>query len=159
MRDAARRSGHIWPAFAACEAALESGWGSSRLAAVHNLFGMKQHLHPQYGTLSLPTREFLRGGWTVVSADWIEYPDDGACFADRMATLQMLAPRYAHYAAALAATTGEDFINQVSQSWSTDPNRAEKVLEIYQVHQAALTAAPAPDPAVVSAPAEGASAS
>lgn len=160
MRDAARRSGHIWPAFAACEAALESGWGSSRLDTEgNNLFGMKQHAHPEYGTLSLPTREFLDHKWVVVNADWVEYPDVASCFADRMATLRALAPKYAHYAAALAATTGQDFITQVSQSWSSDPNRGEKVLDTYHAHQGTLAAAPAPDPAVVSAPAEGASAS
>ena len=40
---AARAAGHIFPDYAACEAALESTWGQSRLAReANNLFGQKQ---------------------------------------------------------------------------------------------------------------------
>ncbi len=40
---AARSAGHIFPEYAACEAALESGWGMSGLAQkANNLFGQKQ---------------------------------------------------------------------------------------------------------------------
>lgn len=40
---AARRAGHIFPEYAACEAALESAWGHSELAReANNLFGQKQ---------------------------------------------------------------------------------------------------------------------
>ncbi len=70
---AARAAGHLFPEYAACEAALESGWGMSHLAAeANNLFGQKQAHPPLAGTdtVSLPTREYLHGAW--VSAD-IEY--------------------------------------------------------------------------------------
>lgn len=129
---AAHNAGHIFPEMAACEAALESGYGRSQLATQdRNLFGMKQHLHPIYGTHSLPTREFLSGEWKTVNSNWITYPDWGACFADRMATLKRLASVYPHYANALASASATTYVNEVSQSWSTDPNRAEKVLAIY----------------------------
>ncbi len=40
---AARAAGHIFPDYAACEAALESTWGRSRLAReANNLFGQKE---------------------------------------------------------------------------------------------------------------------
>lgn len=131
-RDAARAAGHIWPEMAACEAALESAWGSSELArADNNLFGTKQHAHPVFGTHNLPTREWLHNGWVVVNAEWVKYPTLADCFADRMATLKRLAPSFPHYAAALAATSGTQFVIEVSKSWSTDPKRADKVLAIY----------------------------
>ncbi len=120
--EAAEAAGHIFPEMAACEAALESGYGTSGLAArYNNLFGCKQHQHPIYGTVALPTREFLDGKWLALNSSWIVYPDWPACFADRMATLKRLAPHYPHYANALAAASATTYINEVSQGWSTDP--------------------------------------
>ena len=117
---------------AACEAALESGYGHSVLAAQdNNLFGLKQRAHPLYGTVSFPTREFLTGEWVEVEANFVRYNDWQECFEDRMATLSRLAPVFSHYKAALNAPNGEEYIRQVSQTWSTDPKRADKVLAIY----------------------------
>jgi len=136
-RDAARAAGHIFPEYAACEAALESGWGMSQLAEeANNLFGQKQ-AHPALvgtETLSLPTREYLHGAWTTVQANWVRFPAWPACFEERMNLLRSLCHAYPHYAAALAAKTGEEFIHEVSKSWSTDPQRAGKVLAIYDHH-------------------------
>lgn len=142
---AAKAAEHVFPAYAACEAALESGhidrlthaniYGGSDLARLHNnLFGMKQHQHPVFGTCCLPTREFLHSQWvTVASTDWVEYPDWASCFQDRMATLRRLGlrPGFQHYANALAATGGTQYVLEVSSQWSTDPQRGRKVLNIY----------------------------
>lgn len=131
---AASRSAHVWPQYAACEAAIESGFGQSGLARMdNNLFGMKQHKHAVYGTHNLPTKEFENGEWITTTAAWVSYPDVESCFADRMATLNRLASTFPHYAAALDAKTGEDYVREVSQTWSTDPQRADKVLRIYGV--------------------------
>lgn len=132
---AAEKAGHVFPLMAACEAALESGYGKSGLAAEdNNLFGMKQHVHPVYGTAVLPTREFENGDWIEVDAKWIKYPSWDACFADRLSTLKRLAPArgFEHYAAAIAAPDPETYIRQVSAKWSTDPKRADKVLSIFR---------------------------
>jgi flagellum-specific peptidoglycan hydrolase FlgJ len=136
------KANHPFPIMAACEAALESAWGNSMLARDgNNLFGTKQHTHPIFETLNLPTREFLSGNWTTVEAGWVHYPDIASCFADRLATLQRLATmtnaatgalEYPNYANALAATDPLTYIKEVSQTWSTDPGRAAKVTAIYQ---------------------------
>lgn len=135
---AAKASGHIFPEMAACEAALESTYGTSLLAVQdHNLLGMKQHKHPIFGTHNLPTREFEQGRdgkpgqWVSILAAWVMYPDWASCFADRMGTLKRLASVYGHYAAALAAPDATTYITEVSRTWSTDPERAHKVLAIY----------------------------
>jgi flagellum-specific peptidoglycan hydrolase FlgJ len=130
---AAIKANHPFPAMTACEAALESGFGGSELARdANNLFGMKQHAHPVYGTMTLPTREFLMGEWKTVSSRWVEYPDWRACFADRLATLERLSNAYPHYKAALDAEDAETYITEVSKTWSTDPLRGQKVLGIYR---------------------------
>ena len=130
---AAEQANHIFPEAAACEAAEESGYGSSSLARLdNNLFGMKQHRHPIYSDVRLPTREYLGSEWELVEADFIKYPSWSACMTDRMQTLVTLAPYYPNYKAALRATCALEYIVQVSQSWSTDPNRATAVIQIYK---------------------------
>jgi flagellum-specific peptidoglycan hydrolase FlgJ len=134
---AAHAAGHLFPDYAACEAALESGWGRSHLATeANNLFGQKQ-AHPALsgtGSLTLPTREFLHGAWVAVQAVWVRFPDWASCFRERMELLRSLAGEYPNYRRALAAATGEDFVVEVSRTWSTDPARAAKVLDIYRRH-------------------------
>lgn len=146
----ATKAGHPFPEMAAAEAALESNYGLSALARdANNLFGMKQHQHPNpaFGTLTLPTREFENGAWEVVpGAEWVKYPDLASCFADRLSTLQRLSPVYPHYAAALDASDPYGYVTQVSQTWSTDPQRAAKVIAIYQQYIAANTPPENPTP-------------
>jgi flagellum-specific peptidoglycan hydrolase FlgJ len=160
---AASAAGHPFPEYAACEAALESAWGQSGLATrANNLFGQKQSQPPLdgTGTLSLPTKEFLSGNWVTVNANWALFSDWSMCFHARMRLLQAASRKYPHYAAALAATTGEDFVREVSQTWSTDPARASKVLSIYAAHHACFAAAqpnPAAAPTVQTATAQPAS--
>jgi flagellum-specific peptidoglycan hydrolase FlgJ len=137
------KANHPFPRMAACEAALESNYGLSQLARDgFNLFGMKQHSHPVFGTMTLPTREFLDGQWKSVSANWVKYTDWRACFADRLATLERLSNALPHYAAALKATDAQSYISEVSKTWSTDPNRAQKVLSIYQEFSSPTTPCP-----------------
>ena len=136
---AATQAAHPFPRMAAAEAALESGYGLSGLAREdNNLFGMKQHLHPLYGTQSLPTKEFEQGQWIPVTAEWVKYPDWATCFFDRVHTLVNLSHGYPHYAAALQAPNAEIYIREVSQTWSTDPQRADKCLAIYKTYLNAL---------------------
>lgn len=136
----AQAAQHIYPAMAACEAAVESGWGTSELAVkAHNLFGQKQQRHPIYGTIDIPTREFINHEWTTQDAEWVVFPNEQACFASRMATLRRLAPDYPHYALALEAKTPEEYVTEISLSWSTDPQRARTCIEIFHAHHGALT--------------------
>lgn len=133
---AAEVSACLFPDAQACEAMVETTWLSSSLGvADNNLFGMKQHAHPVFGTVNLPTHEYLDGKWVVQDDDFVVYPSMAACFADRQATLVALAPHYPHYAAALAATTPEVFLTQVSLTWSTGPERGAECVEILHAHE------------------------
>jgi flagellum-specific peptidoglycan hydrolase FlgJ len=140
--EAARDAQHIFPEYAACEAALESRFGEAQLARLdNNLFGMKQHKHHLYGSHVLPTREYENGEWIIVRQEFIKYPSWHECFQDQMATLLRLAPVMPHYHAALNARDGEAFVREVSKSWSTDPERAKKVLDVYRQRMRLITAA------------------
>lgn len=152
---------HPFPYMAACEAALESGYGKSWLAAhAHNLFGTKQHAKAIYQTIVMPTREFIDGQWVMDgNAAWVFYPDEETCFADRLATLERLAPEYPHYRAALDATDPLTYVREVSKTWSTDPKRADHIIRIYGMfypdkmgQDIAKAAAPKPVPVAVAEP-------
>jgi flagellum-specific peptidoglycan hydrolase FlgJ len=131
----AKASGVIFPQAQACEVMVETTWLTSELGvADNNLFGMKQHAHPIYATVNLPTKEFLDGKWVVQDDDFVKYPTMAACFQDRTNTLRTLAPSYPHYAAALVAATPEAFLTQVSLTWSTGPTRGEECIEILHAH-------------------------
>lgn len=135
VAQAAKAAAHIYPRMAACEAVVESAWGTSELyKQANNIFGTKQHEHPIFGTFNLPTKEFLHHQWTVVNADWVKYPTLMASFQDRMDTLNRLARAYPHYLRALHALNNEEYVTEVSQSWSTDPDRAKKCIAIYNAH-------------------------
>ena len=130
---AAVASGHIWPLFAVCEAALESAWGESTLAReALNLFGQKQGGSTEgYATIELPTHEFLNGAWVTVHATWPKFPSWEASFRARMELLNRLP---ALYGVALGAATGDEFVREVSKHWATDPQRADNVLAIYRAN-------------------------
>lgn len=133
---AAEASACLYPQAQASEAMVETTWLTSELGvADNNLFGMKQHVHPEFGTVNLPTREFLDGRWVVQHDDFVKYPTMADCFADRQATLVALAPHYPHYAGALAATSAEEFLTQVSLTWSTGPKRGATCIEILHAHE------------------------
>jgi len=135
---AATSAVHPFPEMAACEAALESAWGNSELAReANNLFGMKlSRVSPNSGKfLALPTREFEHGQWFETTAKWAVYESWADCFEDRAKTLHRLSSVFLHYHAALDATDPMTYITEVSKTWSTDPNRAAKVISIYQEWQ------------------------
>lgn len=139
----AQMAGHIWPEYAACEAALESAWGTSHLATeCNNLFGQKSgHTSTEYPQKSMPTHEWQNGKLVPAQANWPEFPDWETSFRERMNVLReaRATDESLIYAEALAATSGEFFVLAVSKHWATDPMRGEKVLEIYKAHQAILT--------------------
>ncbi len=135
---AARASGHIFPEAAACEAAVETAWGTSQLyLRGNNVFGQKVPLHPNpaYGVLAMPTQENLNGKWVTIQANFVHFPTIAESFHDRMATLVRLAPSFIHYHNALEAPSPEVFLFEVSRTWATDPDRSRKCILILHNHR------------------------
>lgn len=138
----AQTSEHIFPAMAACEACLEMGWLSSELGRDYcNPFGTKVSVDVAnpYLQVRMPTQEDIGGHWINTWANFVWYPTQAVAFTERMNLLVRLQDTYPEYKAALHAQNADDYIRAVSKRWSTDPDRAEKCLEIYYAHQALFT--------------------
>lgn len=137
LYEEAKQSTHPFPEYAVFEVILETGWCKSDLFIKGNsCFGLKQSkTNPRFQTLLYPTKEFINNEWVVVNAPFVSYPTIKDSFDDRTNTLVRLSNTYIEYKNALNARTGEEFIIEVSNRWSTDPLRGEKVLDIYNKYK------------------------
>lgn len=115
------------------QAALESGWGESGLSrAGNNLFGIKADSRWRGQTLTMNTKEFIKGQWVVVPALWRKYPNWQASIDDHAAFLK-LNPRYK---ACFLCTTASAFAQALAQAgYATDPDYANKLIALMNRHQ------------------------
>ncbi len=114
------------------QAALESAWGESSLAkAGNNLFGIKADSLWRGQTLTLNTKEFIKGQWVVVPALWRKYPSWQASIDDHAAFLK----RNPRYKACFACTSAPAFAKALAQAgYATDPTYADKVIGLIKQH-------------------------
>ena len=71
--------------------------------------------------------------------NWTKFPGWAECFAaGALHCCSGSARPFRTTLAAIEAADGEQYVTAVSQSWSTDPERAGKVLAIYDAHADAL---------------------
>lgn len=124
-RENAKTSG-IPASFTIAQAALESGWGTSRTAAMaHNLFNIKADKSWTGPVYQMASTEYINGKNVLVPANWRMYPDYDACFADRALFFKQN-PRYA---ACFKETSGEGWAKAVQKAgYATDPLYADKLV-------------------------------
>lgn len=105
------------------QAALESGWGQSRLSReANNYFGIKAHGNQDQVQMS--TEEYEHGTTVATEAGFARYPSMLDCFQCRDRILL----RGAVYAGARQMRGDEDgFIAEMAKHWATDPKYAEKL--------------------------------
>lgn len=106
------------------QAALESGWGRSKLASKHyNFFGIKKH--DWTGKIvTLTTKEVVGGQSIIVSADFRSYVSPLEGFADHSQFLL----ENKRYRNALSKTNPFDFANELQRAgYATDPEYAKKL--------------------------------
>ena len=115
------------------QAALESAWGESGLAkAGNNLFGIKADSLWRGQTLTMNTKEFIKGHWVVVPALWRKYPSWQSSIDDHAAFLKQN-PRYK---ACFLCTTSPAFARALAQAgYATDPDYANKLIALMSKHQ------------------------
>ena len=119
------------PGITVAQAALESGWGRSRLSrGVHNYFGIKAHAGGPF--IEMLATEVRDGRPVRCTARFARYESMQACFADR----DLIIATLTCYAGARAsAGDPEAFVRTLAKHWATDPKYAEKVLAIYRRHR------------------------
>lgn len=114
------------------QAALESAWGESGLTkAGNNLFGIKADNLWRGQTLTMNTKEFIKGQWVVVPALWRKYPSWQASIDDHAAFLK----RNPRYKACFTCTSAPAFAKALAQAgYATDPTYADKVIGVMKQH-------------------------
>jgi len=114
------------------QAALESRWGESALTkAGNNLFGIKADSLWRGQTLTLNTKEYIKGQWVVVPALWRKYPSWQDSIDDHAAFLK----RNPRYKACFACITAQTFAKALSKAgYATDPAYADKVIGLIKQH-------------------------
>ncbi len=123
---AAHKASGIPASFTLAQAALESGWGASKLAKLGcNLFGVKADKAWKGAVLMMQTREVINGKSVMEMARWRQYPDWAACLADRVEFFK----RNPRYSACFKETTGAGWCRAVAAAgYATDPEYAAKLI-------------------------------
>ena len=123
----------VRPSLLVAQAALESNWGNSQLAQEsNNYFGVKSSAGKEY-----QTKEFTQNEWVEISAPFRQYDSiydsvldyanllkSGTSWDENLYQEVIEAPTYKEAAYALTKA-----------GYATDPNYAEKIIEIIDSHQ------------------------
>ncbi len=133
VQQAGKDAGAKYPELVAAQWALESGYGK-HTSGKNNYFGLKGA-----GT-GKETKEFVNGKWITITADFIDFPDLGAC-------VRYLVSRWYKdwdkYEGVNRAATREDAARElVKQHYATDPDYAEKLIKLMDENAPASEAAP-----------------
>jgi flagellum-specific peptidoglycan hydrolase FlgJ len=101
----------------------------------HNLFGVKADTRWMGETITLPTRECLRGVWCTVFAAFRKYPDWQASLQDHA---EFLRSNRRYHLAFKPGATGEQFARAVAAAgYATDPAYADKLCSIIRRYKLA----------------------
>lgn len=116
----------LFPSVMMAQAALESGWGRSKLASLYNnLFGIKADPSWKGEKVVLSTGEYLQGIWQNVKDAFRVYSDPVLSFRDRVKFLEEN-PRYR---AVFEAQTPEEQARALQNAgYATDPKYATKLI-------------------------------
>ncbi len=112
--------------FTIAQAALESGWGTSKTCCnALNIFNIKADRSWRGPVYRMASTEHINGKDVVLAADWRMYATWDDCLADRAKFFQTN-PRYK---ACFAETTGEGWARAAQAAgYATDPKYAEKLI-------------------------------
>ena len=108
------------------QAALETGWGKSARKAANNLFGIKGR--GDAGSVKLWTREYVRGRWVRVRANFAAY----SSFRESVLAHGRLISERPLYANAMRHTNDPEAFARARQraGYATDPAYASKLMSI-----------------------------
>ena len=126
VAQAAKDAGAKWVQLVAAQWALESGYGK-HTSGRHNYFGLKAA--GSQGAMH-ETREFVDGKWITISAEFLDFPDLGACVKYLVTRWYKDWDKYegVDRAPTLDAAAKE----LVKQGYATDPEYAGKLLRLVE---------------------------
>ena len=108
----------------------ESGWGRSELSVKdHNLFGIKGS--GPAGTDTMPTQEFLDGGWVTNTAYFRVYHNVAESIADHA---QLLATSPSYQRAMADRSVPDAFANDLTGVYATDPAYGSTLIGLMQLY-------------------------
>lgn len=126
--------GGLFPSVLMAQAALESGWGQSTLAKLHNnFFGVKAGSNWKGEVVTLPTREVIKGQDVMVNARFRKYANPLDSLKDRNDFLRVN-PRYQKAGVFDAKTPEEQALLLQKAKYATDPNYANQLIKLINQH-------------------------
>lgn len=117
------------------QAALESDWGQSQLAAqYHNLFGVKSSTA---SAKALTTKEYVNGQWITVTANFAVYDSwTESIEAHTRLFVQGTAWDSQHYQSVLNASNYQEAAQALqTKGYATDPDYAAKLISLIQTYK------------------------
>ncbi|MCH3923137.1 glycoside hydrolase family 73 protein [Limosilactobacillus sp.] len=133
----------LYPSVIIAQAALESNWGSSKLARApfHNLFGVKGYFAG--AATSQPTTEYLGGQRLTVRDNFRRYQSDVQALRDYAQTLAAPLYRNVHRQ---NATTYRQATHALQGRYATDPQYEQKLNHLIAAYRLTKYDSPSPKP-------------
>ncbi|WP_317617083.1 glycoside hydrolase family 73 protein [Bombilactobacillus thymidiniphilus] len=127
----------LYPSVMMAQAILESGWGSSTLSQApnYNLFGIKGSYNG--ASVSMPTLEWINGGYVTVNANFRKYPSYLESFNDNGDKLRngiSGAPDFYKGTWRENTSSYKDATAWLQGRYATDPSYASKLNNIIQTY-------------------------
>lgn len=123
----------VRPSILVAQAALESNWGNSQLAQeANNYFGVKNPIGKEY-----LTKEFTQNEWTEIRASFKEYESVHDAVVDYANLLKNGTSWNKNlYKEVIDAPTYQEAAYALNKAgYATDPNYAEKIIQLIESHQ------------------------
>ncbi|RRG17359.1 mannosyl-glycoprotein endo-beta-N-acetylglucosamidase [Weissella viridescens] len=126
---------HVPASISIAQAALESDWGTSKLASdYNNLYGVKGSADTK--NIDLPTKEFVHGEWKTVQAPFRWYDSwNQSMWAHASLLVNGTSDNANRYASVLQSNDYRGAAKAlVTGGYATDPQYAEKLIEIIETY-------------------------
>lgn len=127
----------IAPSITGAQAALESGWGSSKLAKppYNNNFGIKASPDWTGRKISMSTQEYINGKWITINDDFRAYDTLSDSIADHSAFFTNTEWRKNNYREVVGQIDYKKAANALQKAgYATDPGYPQKLINIIEQH-------------------------
>ncbi len=125
----------IAPSITGAQAALESGWGSSKLAKppYNNNFGIKASPDWTGRKISMSTQEYINGRWITINDDFRAYDTLSDSIADHSAFFTNTEWRKNNYREVVGQIDYKKAANALQKAgYATDPSYPQKLINIIE---------------------------